>query len=145
MAKTQTETLFLQRWEQVSKKLEQLADALPEEKLEWRPAPAVRTCGDALRHVAFWNQYLADSLRGKDADDTLNELPAADYPTKASVLKALRQSAADVTTALKEKGTAPDAKSTEMVMSFLEHTLEHYGQLIVYRRLLDVVPPAWRG
>jgi hypothetical protein len=32
-------------------------------------------------HVAFWSRYVADCLNGKQANDTLNELPITEYPT----------------------------------------------------------------
>jgi uncharacterized damage-inducible protein DinB len=140
MAKAQTESLLTQRWEQASRKLDRLADLLPEDKLDWRPAPSIRTVGDVLRHAAFWNQYLADSLRGKPANDSANELPACDYATKASVLQALRTTAGDVAAALRE--TDSDSAATELVLGFLEHTAEHYGQLVVYSRLLGIAPPS---
>ena len=140
MAKAQTETLLTQRWEQASRKLDRLAGALPEDKLEWRPAASVRTAGDVLRHAAFWNQYLADSLRGRPANDSANELPAGEYATKEKVVMALRESSEDVSAALRQSD--PDTATTELVLGFLEHTAEHYGQLVVYSRLLGITPPS---
>ena len=32
-----------------------------------------------------------------------------------------------------------------MVVTFIEHNCEHYGQLVVYARLNQIVPPASRG
>ena len=148
MAKAEQEktlaAVLVERWEQVSRKIEELAEELPEEKFEWRPQDGVRSCGEAARHVAFWNRYVADSLRGKEAREDLNELPAAEYPTKAKALGALRESARDVAAALREQRTL-NLKTAEMVMMFLEHTSEHYGQLAVYARLRNVTPPASRG
>jgi uncharacterized damage-inducible protein DinB len=137
-------TLLVERWEQVSRKLELLAGEIPGGKFEWRPVAGVRTCGGVLRHVAFWNQYVADSLRGKEADDRLNELPLADYRAKASVLDALKRTSRDVAAALREDRASSDSKTAELVVPFVEHTAEHYGQLVVYARLLGIIPPASR-
>ena len=82
-------TLLADRWEQVSRKIERLADILPEDEIEHAPVNGIRTYGAVLRHVAFWNQYVADCLNGKTADDTSNELPLAQYSTKTSALAAL--------------------------------------------------------
>jgi hypothetical protein len=71
-------TMLIERWEQIGAKLASLAQEFPEEKYETAPVVGVRTFGDVLRHVAFWNQYLADTGRGNKADDTANELPKAD-------------------------------------------------------------------
>jgi len=149
MAKAQPEktlaTLLADRWEHLSRKTQQLADALPDEKFEWRPQPDIRTGGEVVRHLAFWNQYLSASLRNQKADDSSNELPLASYPTKARALGALQHSSADVVAAIREHSAALSPKTAELVMSFIEHTAEHYGQLVVYSRLLDVVPPASRS
>ena len=134
-------TMLIGRWEQACAKLAALAEAFPEDRFESRPANGVRTGGDVLRHLAFWNRYVADTARGKKADDSANELPKEDYPTKARVLAALEQSAADATAALRET----DARNTELLVSFLEHTSEHYGQLVIYARLNGIVPPASRS
>lgn len=93
--------LLIERWEQVSRKFLELAEELPVEKFEWAPVAGIRDCGGVLRHVAFWNQYLTASLRGQDADDSANELSAADYPTKEKVLAVLRSSASKAAAALR--------------------------------------------
>lgn len=148
MAKTQqhqTLTAVLAgKWEQSVRKMAELAEALPEDKLESALVDGIRTPGAVLRHVAFWNQYVADSLHGRATDDTANELPLAAYGKRSAMLEALQRSSGDVSTALLQRAE-PDAKTVEMVVSFLEHTAEHYGQLVVYARLRGVVPPASRG
>ena len=132
------------RWQQACRKIEELGEVLPDEKYEWRPQSGIRTCGEVLRHVAFWHQYVADSLRGKEVDESLNEVPAAAYPAKAKILDLLRRTGAEAGAAIGEQDLSRNLKTTELVMTFLEHTSEHYGQLVVYARLLGLVPPASR-
>jgi len=134
---------LVSHWEQVCNKIESLADAFPAQKYDLRPAENVRSVGDVLRHVAFWNQYVADRARGKKADDSTNELPKTKYSSKADVMAALKRSADDATKALRT--SLPDSEIAEMVLSFVEHNCEHYGQLAVYARLNGIVPPASRG
>jgi uncharacterized damage-inducible protein DinB len=147
-AKTQKEdaltTLLVERWEQVSRKVAELAEEFPEAKFESQPVAGLRTCGEVVRHVAFWNRFVADSLRGMKADDTANELPLADFPTKASVLEEQRRSSRDVAEALGDCQATLDPKTVGLVITFVEHTSEHYGQLVVYSRLMGIVPPASR-
>jgi len=83
--------LLIERWEQVSRKFEKLAEELPVEQFEWAPVMGIRNCGDVLRHVAFWNQYVTATLRGQDANDSVNELTAADYPTKEKALGSIAE------------------------------------------------------
>lgn len=136
-------SLLIARWEEIHRKIATLAREFPEEKFESRPADPLRTFGEVLRHIAFWNQYVADVLGGKKADDSANELPLADYPTRAKIIKALEQTSHAVAVVLKER-PALDAKTAEVVISFLEHSGEHYGQLAVYTRLAGITPPASR-
>lgn len=138
-------TLLADRWEQVSRKIESLADILPEDGIERTPVNGVRTYGAVLRHVAFWNQYLADCLDGKAPDGTSNELPLAQHATKANAIAALKRSSAVVGVAIRGRKTSLDPKTTELIVTFLEHTSEHYGQLVVYCRLMGIVPVASRG
>src|SRR5215471_498164 len=60
------------RWEQLGQKLAALAEEVPENKFNYRPVDGVRTFADVLRHVAFWNRYVAESAYGRKADDTAN-------------------------------------------------------------------------
>ena len=147
-AKTQEETLatiLINPWKQAGGKLVALAEAFPENKYEAKLLDGVRTFGDVLRHVAFWNQYVADSLRGKKADDAANELSKSKYSTKARIVDALKQSSEDAASALREHRAGLEPKTAEMIVTFLEHTSEHCGQLVVYARLSGIVPPASRA
>jgi uncharacterized damage-inducible protein DinB len=131
------------RWEQVSQKIVALANEFPEDKIDWRPTPELRTCAGVLRHVAFWNQYVAARLLGKDFDGAANELSPEHYAGKQNILNALSRSSQETIEALRRK-TSPDPKTTELIVPFVEHTSEHYGQLVVYARLLNIVPPSSR-
>ena len=147
--KTQPEsavaTFLAGRWEEGAKKMAALVEALPEDRLEWTAASGARSYGGVLRHVAFWNRYIADSLRGKAADDSSNELPAAEYATKVKVLAAVEETSREVVAALRERPKSADQNTLELAVAFLEHNAEHYGQLAVYARLLGIVPPSSRG
>lgn len=136
---------LVDRWEQACQKLVALAEAVPENKFEYRPVDDVRTFADVLRHVAFWNRYVADSARGIKGDDTANELPKDEFPTKARSVEALKRSALDATEALKGNSSGLSPEMTEMLVTFIEHNSEHYGQLVVYARLNGIIPPASRG
>src|SRR5260370_39056378 len=71
--------LLIGRWEGIGHQLAELAGEFPEEKFEYRPVEGVRTFGETLRHVLFWNRYVADTLRGKKADDRANEVAEGRY------------------------------------------------------------------
>jgi uncharacterized damage-inducible protein DinB len=132
------------RWEQVGEKLATLAEEVPESDFDCQPADALRTFADVLRHVAFWNRYVEDRARGRKGDDAGNELPKEEYSSKKQILDALRRSTADATGALKHNKSGLNPELAEMLMTFIEHNCEHYGQLVVYARLNGIVPPASR-
>lgn len=134
--------VLITRWSEIGDKIVKLAEEFPEAKYDARPVAEVRSFADQLRHVAFWNRYVQKTLRREEADGQANELPRATYPTKAKVVKALRSSFDEVAKefgAMNGKSSSTDA---DTMVSFIEHSGEHYGQLVVYARLNGVVPPA---
>ncbi len=137
--------MLINRWEQAGNKLTALAEELPAEAYEFKPAAEVRTAGGVLRHVAFWNLYVAAVARGKEFDETANELPQAGYATKTKIVQALRTSMGEAVSALQQRAAGAEPKTSELVATFLEHTAEHYGQLAIYARLKGIVPPASRA
>jgi hypothetical protein len=135
----------LQRqWLDIGQRIVKMAEEFPEDKYDFRPVDGVRTFGDVLRHVAFWNTYVGKAAKGEKPDPSLNELPKKDYPSKAAVVKVLKSSLADATESLKSGPASPDPKIVDLWVSFIGHSGEHYGQLVVYYRLNGIVPPASR-
>ncbi len=135
---------MLAQWNDISRKLVAMAADMPEDKYDYQPNPQVRTFAQVLLHVAFWNQYVAKTAKGERADDKLNELPRASYPKKADVVKVLQSSFQDATRALMAETDEEFLKHMELWSAFLEHSGEHYGQLVVYYRLNGLVPPESR-
>jgi uncharacterized damage-inducible protein DinB len=137
-------TYIVSRWEQVKNKLADLAEVFPENHFRSHLVPDARSCDQVLRHVAFWNRFVAESLRGERPDETANELAAAEYSTRARVIEALKASAQDVTTALTSNNLELDTGSLGQIAMAIEHSCEHYGQLVVYARIIGTTPPASR-
>ncbi|HEV2491025.1 MAG TPA: DinB family protein [Candidatus Acidoferrales bacterium] len=133
------------RWKEVNRKLAALAEEVPESKYDYRAVDGARTIAEVLRHVAFWNRYVADSARGEKADDAANELPKSEFSTKAKIVTELQRSAEEAANALQESSSGLSVENAEMLITYIEHNCEHYGQLVVYARLNGIVPPASRG
>jgi hypothetical protein len=144
-APANTRDVLLGGWNEVGQKFVALAEEFPEDKYDYRPTADVRTFGDVARHVAFWNGWVAKTARGEKADGSPNELPKAQFATKAAVVAALKSSLAEAAAALRQHADAPEPRQTSLWASFIAHTSEHYGQLVVYYRLNGLVPPASRG
>jgi uncharacterized damage-inducible protein DinB len=134
--------VLVTRWSEIGDKMIKLAEEFPDDRYDARPVPEVRSFADQLRHVAFWNRYVQKTLRREEADGQANELPRATYATKPKLVKVLRATFDDVAKEFGAlNGSASNADADTMV-SFIEHSGEHYGQLVVYARLAGVVPPA---
>lgn len=131
------------RWTETGEKIIALADEFPGERYGDAPAPGVRTFAEQLRHVAFWNRWLAGTLRGESPDGSANELPADGCATKPQIAAALRESVADAADAI--AAAASDAGALDNAVAFIEHNGEHYGQLMMYFRMNGMVPPASRS
>lgn len=141
MAATATQSIQIAQWEEIGRKIVQLAQEFPEARYQFKPTDETRTFADVLRHVAFWNEFVAESARGEEPDGTGNELSAAEFPTKDKIVAALQKSISNAAAALKKQ---KDEKTAELAIPFLIHSGEHYGQLAVYYRLNGLVPPASR-
>jgi uncharacterized damage-inducible protein DinB len=136
---------LLNHWTEIGGKIVKMAEEFPEDKYEFRPVAGVRTFADNLRHVAFWNTFVSKTIKGEKVDPKINELPKAEYASKAAIVKALKSSLDEATDLLKKSPPAPSAKVSDLWVAFIEHSGEHYGQLVVYFRLNGIVPPASRG
>lgn len=146
-------------WKMVEKDFTSLADAMPEDKWNFKPAQGefgnVRTFGEQVKHVACANEAWGKKLRGEKPlpphCDTGGPNPAK---SKAEIMAYLKQTfqmlddGMNATNAdnLLQPLSGPYAGSNrlEVVNSALWHTTDHYGQLVVYLRMNGIVPPASR-
>jgi uncharacterized damage-inducible protein DinB len=135
---------LIERWDQVGKKLAALAEEVPENRFDYRPADGVRTLEEVLRHVAFWNVYVRDVALGRRGDDQGNELSKDMASAKSQIIDALKTTSAAASDALRSTGGRLSPQTAEMLVTFIEHICEHYGQLVVYARLNGIVPPISR-
>lgn len=124
------------------------ADRMPEENYSFKPTDAVRSYGQILGHIA-------------DAQFTFCSVALGEQ-RPASKVEQTKTSKADLTAALKDAfaycdkayGGMTDASAAQAVKMFgseapkigvlivnTSHTMEHYGNLVTYMRMKNVVPP----
>jgi hypothetical protein len=60
-------------------------------------------------------------------------------------VKVLRSTFDDVAKELGTMNGSATSADADTIVSFIEHSGEHYGQLVMYARLNGIVPPASRG
>jgi uncharacterized damage-inducible protein DinB len=126
----------------VNQQILEMARDFPDAKYSFRATPEVRSFSEVIVHVLSGNVYAARAGRGEKVQ--WDEVDAKAYKTKADVVRALEKSIEDATATL--KGVADDrlASTPEPWLSVVEHSAEHYGQLVVYYRVNGLVPPASR-
>lgn len=144
---------LLREWNEVGRKLIAMAEDFPEDKYDFKATPAERSFAEQLLHVAGSNDFFTDVANGKKArDDESRE----HYKTKADIVAYVKKSFADGAAIISQKGDAgmlqmvTDAESGHTVplqalaYALIEHSGEHYGQLVVYYRVAGLVPPESR-
>jgi uncharacterized damage-inducible protein DinB len=124
------------------------AEKMPEENYTFKPTDAVRSYGQIVGHLAdaqynFCSLALGDNNPGLKIEQTKT--------TKADLVAALKDA---ITYCDKAYDTMTDASGTQTVKLFGTdmpklgvlninnmHDMEHYGNLITYMRLKNIVPP----
>ena len=145
----------LESWNDIGRKLIAMAEDFPEDKYDFKPNPAQRGFAEQLLHAANANYFFTNLALGEKPP--AEEDPKRDqFKTKADVAAFVKKAFADGAAAIKAKGDkgmadlAIDADShqqvriSDMAYAFIEHSGEHYGQLVVYYRVAGLVPPESR-
>lgn len=140
---------FLHDWDNLSKKLVDLAEAIPAEKYTWRPAEGVRSVSEVFGHVAGANFIIPRALGIEPPEGLSRDMEKE--TDKAKVVATLKQSLDHVRLAV---ASLPDAKldaevdlfgqkarGRDVLLLLLGHNHEHLGQSIAYARMNGVVPP----
>jgi uncharacterized damage-inducible protein DinB len=137
-------------WKHTSQQLIALAEATPEDKFAWRPAPGVRSTSEVYMHIVDANFWLL-SVTGLKMPSDLKEDAYKTVTSKAEVIQWLKRSLEAVKQvhlaetpkdmARKVRVEGRDAKVDGIYLRIIIHANEHMGQLIAYARMTGVVPP----
>jgi uncharacterized damage-inducible protein DinB len=152
----------LEWWNQIGNKLIAMAKDFPEDKYDFKVQKDQRTFGQNLVHVAAVDYDLISRVTGSHVGpdfgkDKHNPPPDA-FKTKADVVKLLEDAVADGAAVIKRQGdagldqTQPFGWETGrhvvhnsyIWITAIEHSTEHFGQLVVYYRANNLVPPESR-
>jgi uncharacterized damage-inducible protein DinB len=145
----------LAAWNEIGRKLIAMAEDFPEDKYDFKPTPAQRSFAEQLLHAANVNYFFTNPVLGQKMP--AEEDPKRDqYKTKADVVAFVKKAFADGAAAIKSKGDKgmsdliidpfanQQVRISDAAYGFIEHSGEHYGQLVVYYRLSGLVPPESR-
>ena len=145
-------------WKMVQKEFTDLAEAMPEEKWNFKPTQGAfegaRTFAEQVKHVACGNEAWAKKLGGEKPPAHCDLGGPNPAKTKAEILAYLKESfgmmdreiaATNMENLLSEtKGPYAGKNRFEVMTAALWHVSDHYGQLVEYARTNGVVPPASR-
>ena len=143
------------RWNDIGNKLIAMAQDFPEDKYDFKLQKDERTFALNLLHVAALDfvliRRISGSSLGPDFGDGDN--PTRDqFKTKADVVKFVQEAVTDGAKVIQQQGDSGLDNTTKFfhnrmahnstIWTFaVEHSGEHYGQLVVYYRANNLVPP----
>ena len=144
----------LEQWNDVGRKLIAMAEDFPEDRYEYKPHPDSRTFGANLLHAAASMYYFTDLALGQKPRYP-NDPDRTNLKTKVQVIAFVKKSVADGADAIKTLGDSGIERAVDdggphldrlydVAYGIIEHSGEHYGQLVVYYRNNGMVPPESR-
>jgi hypothetical protein len=146
---------ILEHWNEIGRKLVAIAEDLPEDKYGYKPHPDSRSFVAQLLHASASMYYFTDVAQKQKV--RYGEDPKRDeLKTKAQVVAFVKKCVEDGANVIKAKGDAgmaaiiqyPESKEqhrlSDLAYDMIEHSGEHYGQLVVYYRINGLVPPESR-
>jgi uncharacterized damage-inducible protein DinB len=145
----------LSAWNDVARKLTAMAEDFPEDKYDFKPTPAQRSFREQILHAAGANYYFTNIVLGQKMPAE-EDMKAERFKTKADVVAFVKKAFSDGASAIQAKGDAgmsalvvdpfgnQQIRVYDFAYGFIEHSGEHYGQLVGYYRLAGLVPPESR-
>jgi uncharacterized damage-inducible protein DinB len=150
---------LLERWNDIGNKLVVMAEDFPEDKYDFKVQKDERTFAQNLLHAAALDYVLIRRISGSVSGSKIGpdfgegDNPSRDaFKTKGDVVKFVKQAVADGATVIRQQGDVGLDKTSKFfgnrllhnatIWTFaIEHSGEHYGQLVVYYRANNLVPP----
>ena len=125
------------------------AEKMSEENYNFKPTEAVRSYGQIIGHIADVQYTFCSAVMGEKNPDLKIEKTKT---TKADLIAALKESYAycekpyyeltDATAAQLVKHNKTELPKLFLLNSNISHAALHYGNLITYMRLKNIVPPS---
>jgi len=132
-----------------------MAQDFPEDKYDFKVQKDEHTFAQNLLHAAALDFVLIRRVSGSNLGPDFGEGDNASrdvFKTKADVVKSVQEAVADRAQVIQQQGDAGLDKTSmffgnrlahnSSIWTFaIEHSGEHYGQLVVYYRANNLVPP----
>jgi uncharacterized damage-inducible protein DinB len=153
---------MLEVWNHIGAKIIAMAKDFPEDKYDFKVQQDERSFAQNLLHIAVVDYDVISRVAGSHIGPDFGKdkhNPSRDvYKTKADVVKLLEDVVAEGAKVIQEQGDAGLDKSqpfgwetgrhvvhnSYIWIAAIEHSSEHFGQLVVYYRANNLVPPESR-
>ena len=131
--------------------------AIPEDKLDFRPTPAMRSAKEIVLHIYGGTKAMADSALSLEMPEAAYKAAedASNAPNKAALLDymdACQKRLNEVVSGLTEEDLQKtvkcfygDSKVDQHLRFVYDEHWHHRGQLYAYLRLMDIEPPFLYG
>ena len=153
-AKSRSEEM-LDVWNNIGNKLIAMAQDFPEDKYDFKVQKDERTFALNLLHAAALDFVLIRRISASNVGPDFGEgdNPTRDqFKTKADIVTFVQEAVADGAKVIEQQGDAGLdntskffgnrlAHNSAIWLFAIEHSAEHYGQLVVYYRANNLVPP----
>lgn len=143
---------YLVELDWAAERLQGLAEAIPSERYDWRPAEGIRSVAEVFQHVSSSIYYLTERLavplpeglpedlreleQRTAKDEVAAELERA-LAHARGVVEGLEAEELDREVDLFGRATTPRG----VLLRLLVHVNEHTGQMVAYARSIGVTPP----
>ncbi len=139
-------------WQRAKEYTKEYLDAMPEDGINYKPTPEIRSFAEQMLHLANANYNFASAASGKTNPYAGKSLEKMDeMKTKAALTKAVMDSYDFVLDGLKGATDAQMAENVKMgnremnrelvYAKAFEHQTHHRGQTTLYLRMKGVKPP----
>ena len=144
-------TDFLNVYNFSANKVAQLAEAIPADKYDWRPAEGIRSIREVILHSTAGNYFFGSILGATPPEGVDPQSLEKSEMRKEKVTAAFKKSLTIIQEALKKLTKEQLNEQIEFfgnkiskrqaMFGLGDHVAEHLGQLIAYARMNGVVPP----
>jgi uncharacterized damage-inducible protein DinB len=141
-----------------------IAEEIPEDQYNFRPAEGFRTVGELLAHIALGGKFqeqivLKDKRTSMEGFDFMkfiqaNQAETAKPRTKAEIIALLKEEGEKYAQAVESLsddfigqsiamppgGTPPSRTRFDILAAVKEHEMHHRGQLMLIERMLGITP-----
>lgn len=129
----------LEVWNFVGGKVIKMVEEFPEDKYAFRPTPEQRTFPEQVLHLISVQDRYREMAGGSPSPR-----PEAEGITREKLLAATKDSVEAGARLIEEEGGKGMLEKGDLWVEAINHSSEHYGQLVFYFRLNGLVPPISR-